>query len=371
MPCYICGIEITRENQSTEHIIPNAIGGRLKSKSLICKQCNSVFGNSIDSELSKQLNHIGNMLNIKRDRGRAQPVIGKNKKTGEQIILELGGKPSMSKPIITEEINGDGKHIQIIARSKKEAKRILNDLRHKYPEINVEETLARAEVKREYVDDRVHLNTCIGGQESFRSICKTAVNFYIFTGGEREYIQDLIPYIKGDIVIDRVNFFYNDEEVIFKDSGQIIHGLVLRGDTREKVLYMYVEYFNANRFLILLNDNYEGADVNESYIFDVLNQTEIRPNIIFNLNKKQIINAITEQVLPLGKMSENLNKIMPIILDKQQKDVIEDMTSRALKNSLMKHPTNILITEEMVDELISELMKEITPWVIHNFKDND
>ena len=66
MFCYACGKEITPSNRSDEHIIPNAIGGRLKSKSLLCKQCNSDFGDSIDSELSRQLNHIGNMLNIKK-----------------------------------------------------------------------------------------------------------------------------------------------------------------------------------------------------------------------------------------------------------------------------------------------------------------
>ena len=35
--CYICGKELTKLNESEEHIIPNAIGGKLKSKKLICK----------------------------------------------------------------------------------------------------------------------------------------------------------------------------------------------------------------------------------------------------------------------------------------------------------------------------------------------
>ena len=39
--CYKCTDEINDENVSTEHIIPNAVGGRLKSKELLCNICNS------------------------------------------------------------------------------------------------------------------------------------------------------------------------------------------------------------------------------------------------------------------------------------------------------------------------------------------
>ena len=50
--CYVCGVELTEDNKTEEHII-NAIGGVLKSKNLICKQCNSDFGDEIDSFLAK------------------------------------------------------------------------------------------------------------------------------------------------------------------------------------------------------------------------------------------------------------------------------------------------------------------------------
>lgn len=77
----------------------NSIGGRLKSNYIICKQCNSEFGEDIDSDLSNQLNFIANMLNIKRERGEPQRVSGKSA-NGEDIWMEPGGKPSMKKPII-------------------------------------------------------------------------------------------------------------------------------------------------------------------------------------------------------------------------------------------------------------------------------
>lgn len=47
---YICGEELKKKrNISVEHIILNAIGGKLKSKKLICKKCSSKLGYSRDN----------------------------------------------------------------------------------------------------------------------------------------------------------------------------------------------------------------------------------------------------------------------------------------------------------------------------------
>ena len=39
--CQGCGEALTGENDSEAHIIPNALGGRLKPKGIICQTCNT------------------------------------------------------------------------------------------------------------------------------------------------------------------------------------------------------------------------------------------------------------------------------------------------------------------------------------------
>ncbi|MBK8089045.1 MAG: hypothetical protein IPK31_14495 [Chitinophagaceae bacterium] len=109
--CYICQVDITSTNETEEHIILNACGGRLKSKDLLCKNHNSLFGESFDSELAKQTNDLANLLLIKRHRGEPQAIKGKLESTGEDYYLQYGGKPVMTKPIINEDI--DGQQIQL------------------------------------------------------------------------------------------------------------------------------------------------------------------------------------------------------------------------------------------------------------------
>ena len=100
MNCYICDTEITPQNESEEHIIINAAGGKLKSKVLLCKKCNSEIGHEIDSELAKQLNIVANTLMIKRDSGKPQAIIGDKISSGEKYSIETGGKPSYTKPTV-------------------------------------------------------------------------------------------------------------------------------------------------------------------------------------------------------------------------------------------------------------------------------
>ena len=56
--CALCGCEITDRNDSEEHVIPQAIGGKLSVWGFICKDCNGRTGWGWDSVLSKQLNPL-------------------------------------------------------------------------------------------------------------------------------------------------------------------------------------------------------------------------------------------------------------------------------------------------------------------------
>lgn len=149
--CYICQIEITPDNESEEHIIPNACGGRLKSKKLLCKTHNSEFGNSFDNQLAKQTNLLTNLLLIKRDRGKPQPIKGKIQSTGEEYYLEPGGKPVMAKP----KIEIDDGQLSIAAKNEKEMKRILDGMKRNNPELDVEQALNEAKYQRKYFNEPV------------------------------------------------------------------------------------------------------------------------------------------------------------------------------------------------------------------------
>ena len=103
----------------------------------------------------------------------------------------------MSKPSILEKEEDGEKHIQVGARSIKEARHIMKGLKKKYPQLDIDKALKKACPKREYLDNIFSFQFQIGGDKAFRSICKTAVNFYILNGGNPDNIRHLVPYLKN------------------------------------------------------------------------------------------------------------------------------------------------------------------------------
>ena len=81
MKCCICGTELVstgeKSNCSQEHIIPNAIGGILKSSDIYCKTCNSNMGTDIDKAFCDIFASIVNNLDMHFDRKKnATPYEG-------------------------------------------------------------------------------------------------------------------------------------------------------------------------------------------------------------------------------------------------------------------------------------------------------
>ena len=67
--CALCGTSFLDESASTEHVFPNAIGGRKKVRNFLCAACNSRTGHEWGNELVEQLGPLCTMLNVSRERG--------------------------------------------------------------------------------------------------------------------------------------------------------------------------------------------------------------------------------------------------------------------------------------------------------------
>lgn len=95
--CIVCGCELNDSNSTEEHILLNAIGGHLKSKELLCKQHNSVFGEECDAELANQLQVLSSNFQVQRQRGK-NPAIEGTTSSGERYRIENGITPVKVKP---------------------------------------------------------------------------------------------------------------------------------------------------------------------------------------------------------------------------------------------------------------------------------
>jgi len=364
MKCYVCDKDITPETETDEHIIINAAGGRLKSKKLICVTCNSRFGQEIDSVLAKQLNSLANMLMIKRHRGEPQPILGDKESTGEQYLLEVGGKPRLSKPIVTKRTEAEKTSISVRARSEKELREILKGIAKKHPHFDVEEAMKSATWRNEYFSEPISVDTEVGGKEVFRAVCKCATNFFIYLNGDVLQIKHLIPFIEGLEERDIVWMHYQDD-LYELNSNECFHLIHLIGKEKEGILYCYVDYFNTYKYLVLLNDNYKGVEINQSYCFDLINVVPIERTSKIDYDKQTLLKFFTHKdSKPFERVKKSFDHSLAIGIKRQDEFQRGQILERAIQNSLGKYPEGTNITEQMLDEVINEIAETIVPYLL-------
>ena len=194
--CYLCGKEITEKNKSEEHIILNALGGRLKSSKLLCVDCNSNFGDKEDAALAKQMEFFATHLNIKRERGDLQNIEMTKEDSGVKYLVSPDGIPFLKHPIV-EKKECDGKlEVEVRANNEKEALAILTNLQRKYPKANFEQCMSAIKKIEERLDAPFHIQLCFGEMKAMLSILKTAVNFYIDKSGDMDSVRLAIDDLK-------------------------------------------------------------------------------------------------------------------------------------------------------------------------------
>jgi len=356
--CYVCQSELS-EDTKFEHIIPNAIGGFIKSKKLICNSCNKKFGDGIDFNLSKQLNYISSMIEIKRDRGQS-PAVPTSDGVG---FVTPNGNFMRHKPIIRERtVNVVDGHAEIkvdISASNidEHITSIRKELRKKgISEAGIAEFFIKAQesVTQYYERTSTALTFDLGG-DGLRAMAKIASNFYIHTGGDSKYVQQVVSDILGDEedIPKSFNFYYPANDVVMKDDGEILHSVIVVGDGNEKILYALVELFNFYKCIVLLSNEYEGDDFYRSHFLDIISSPKTVEKVAnFALSRVDIDSAINAKCLPFDEIGKEFNKVHAIANDRKNFRQVGDIIERSFR----KFPEGVPMNQEMFDEFMKEFM---------------
>lgn len=358
--CVFCKVELTAENSAKEHIIPNAIGGRLKSSSLDCLKCNSEFGEDCDSALAKDMNPLATILGIERERGEPEPIAGVMQ--GKKVWLDAEGRPEMSKP--EHEVKTDGKttEIKVKARSMGEARRMIEGLARKHP-INVDEAMKAARVQQEYLPEPIEFKFAHGGDDTFRAVAKIAFLFLRHKlptlAIERE--TELIESIKGTRENRSVSFLSGDR-IVDPAPGQVLHSIVIKSYPVERLLVAYVELFGVFTFVVLLSENC-GQDIFEHYVFDLIERQEITSARFTtpNMERKKLIEVIDTLPSPAASIEPRVAEFFKIANERRHKALFDEIIRKAMSRTLMRYPEGTIITKEMIAEFSNAVAEEAAP----------
>lgn len=187
--CIFCGEPLGADTKP-EHILLDAVGGRMTTRTVDCSACNNLFGNGIDKAFAGQSPEIRNLLQFRSGSGRTAPSL-KNVKAGEQI-LNLGGDGKIDlvrKPFTVKE-NPDGTFVvDIHARSIEEIEKLIPHIAVSI-KMPVEEfrkqLLASSASMIEQRPNTIPFRLSFGGIDAFRSAMKSCLVLWATLVGNDE-----------------------------------------------------------------------------------------------------------------------------------------------------------------------------------------
>ncbi len=359
--CYICDEELTDTNNSDEHIILNSIGGHLHSKQLLCKKCNSKLGDTADAKLAEDLSFYTDMLKVKKVRNNPHKQIMLDDEGHEVVVNEAGAKIELRRPYknIDKEEGLNNIRIQITARNKKELMGILNSIVR-------EGTIHQEEAdklinKAVTIEHRPILHKQISiSQEAFPSIIKSAVNYYLYKTQDTPRIKHLIPYILGEKDAKEVLYLHHLKELPYDETKEeVTHMIHIEGCKDTALLYAMMEYYGIFIYIVVLDSDYHGDYINETYTYDTIEGCEINRSFSLPLTLEDL-NVFREQphdeyVKYLPYIKERCDRVMNIW---QRRNDHEEL-SKIIEKAFGKYPDGCIITQEMISEIVDEIMKFI------------
>ena len=276
-----------------EHVIPQAIGGRLKAR-LYCKVCNDAFGDALDDEISKQFGWVGTLLNIKRERGKAQPYEVKELKSGTTLLFD--GKNLKRKNPVVKVVSKDGKKLDfadVTARSEQEFKRICASIERHYDVPGGMKTLkdlhpGPTDAERVMMIDNTLLRRAVS-QIAYGFSCIKLPESVVFS----PTFDAIRQYIKATDkpALACANFVHTG---FMTDHRRPIHKIHVALNRNQGLLVGYVCLFGMYRFTVLLEEGFKselewpGLD----YTFDPVRRKQLVGNDNFRapqLTKEKIL----------------------------------------------------------------------------------
>jgi len=311
--CFSC---LSSKPLTEEHIIPQAIGGRLKAN-LYCKECNDTFGRTIDKEISINYGHIGTLLQIKRERGQTEPFEVTEIKSETQFKFN-GRNFRRKRPIVKYGVKEDGKtldYADVTARSEEELNKIMDSLRAKYKMSGNDK---RYEEQHPGPTDTTYTRV-FDNRQIRRAITKMAYSLLCCKIPSSEVLSDSFDdtraYIRSDIGEDlaSANFVHTR---FMSDYIRPLHKIHINLDRGRCLLVGYVMIFGIYRFSILLATGY--SSVLEwpclDYTYDPVAMRAIEGNPNFRaplitknqiLHPKQSKNFVRKELIRSNKILEN------------------------------------------------------------------
>lgn len=367
--CILCRVEITDENDSREHLIQNAIGGRKRVKGVLCTSCNSTTGREWDSELARQLQPLSSFFAITRQRGEIppQPLATVS---GQQFIRRPDGQMTVARPCYEEVQTDAGTQISISAPTLKQARQLLERAKAKYPQIDTTSVIASAQSRYQYFEEPLKMSLGIGGEKAGRSIVKSCVTLAVDAAIDAAQCVNALEYLRNPQGFPCFGYFY-ERDLVRNRPNEVFHCVAVSGDPRSGQLTGYAEYFGVWRVIVGMSDRYADHSFKAVYAINPMTGKDIRGlDVDLALTNQEIQDTCDYKKVPDGAMAEAAGKVIPIgmenAFERERRAAIKRAVEYAFAHCGAKEGE--MLTDEQKLKLPNLVTEQLMPFIMHSLR---
>jgi HNH endonuclease len=276
--CRGCGVTITPANDSKAHILPNALGGRLKPEGILCRACNSELDRLADNALVNAFGAWPTMLNIPRDHRKHFPKIVLSE-TGRRVRVTTDG-PYTAVDVIYEKApleSGDTR-LSISVPDKKKAKQLAARAAKEFPGPSVDDILKHARIGSLPPEERIDPGVDFGTRAVMGGISTILWLFAHWKEGQAPLSWD---GLKSDVVkrqsgAGALRRLIDGLPGLVGPNVPYGHKVVLRSVPRTGELIAYVEIMGVLRVGGLYGKSQSGLTplIEHIYVYDLDEQRD-------------------------------------------------------------------------------------------------
>ena len=372
MCVFQCGNSLTEDTSTYEHVIPNAIGGRKKVTGFICNSCNNRTGAVWDAELAKQLNPLGLLLGIRRQRGDVPSQVFSTSSGGEVQLLSDGNR-TIAKPSHELTTDGDNTHIRVHARTMRELRSLINGMRRKCPSLrnrSLDDLMSTAKAASHYSSDWTELDLEIGGVRAGRSLVRSAVALAYDAGIDPNNCDLALDYLLNEEAEACFGYYYDKDRdlVINRPEKKPFHCVCVQGNPETGTILGYVELYSLHRAVMCLSESYSGRAFTNVYAIDPVKGEEVDLEIDLDLTISDIRSAYSYEKCDEGIRVAAASSLFECIVGADFNRALDRNIRGAVESAFAKcgAEQGEYLTDAQLQQLIEDIVQDLTPFIEHN-----
>jgi len=360
--CIYCRKKFEPEETKPEHIVLAALGGKKRSRSIVCSTCNGKLGSEIDRPLAESLAFARTMIGVPRKVRDQVSTEFTGAETGTTYRMRPNGQVEPRHPDVTEAPleDGRGKKLRIRA-DRRAARRILEKLSKNNDSLQIGEI--RRTLSREPLEQSFQLTP-----ESRRCIAKMAFNFLAIA-------PELGSAVALSRAFDEVRQYVRDAgsprdtpvRVVFPgpvgleeaNGGDCFNRIVVQCSSESGLAVAWITLLGALSFSVLLSRQYDGVSgqaMLRNYplekgadLITVEDPSPIAPDYLADMSsaqEREALRACTAQLLGIAQrhqydrwlkrsIQDSFAETVPTgITDENAEDFARNLVSRIVEGLL-------------------------------------